>query len=66
MWYWSKTDNDAVPRWETPDDAGAADWLSFQPSSHLSPLWAYVWERSSIRKVARHLLTTLRLPRSRR
>ena len=66
MWYWSKTDKDAVPRWGPLDDAGAADWLSFQPSPHLSPLWAYDWERSPVRKAGRHVLTTLRSPRSRR
>ena len=58
MRHWSKTDNDAVPRWETLDDADEAAWLFPESSSHVSPLWAYVWKRSPVRKVARHLFIT--------
>ena len=58
MRHWSKTDTDAVLRWETTDDAGEADWLFSEPSSLLSPVWTSVWERSPVRKVVHHLLTT--------
>jgi hypothetical protein len=66
MRHWSKIVNAVVPGRDKPDDGGEAELLFPPPSSLLSPVWAYVWERSPVRKGARHLLTTLRSPRSRR
>jgi hypothetical protein len=57
MWYWSKAVNDAVPRRETTGDDDEADWLISPSPSILSPVSAYVWATSPVRKVARHLHT---------